>query len=243
MRLTTLPLATALVMSVAAAAHASPITYEYTGTIRITGGLAGVNVGDPITGLLRYDPLVLDTSASANEGVYPGAALLFTANVGGHFFSSTTAGELRVFNDFINGSAITDTFQPRWDNPTGPGMGGGSFVLLSLVNVLGPFDPPPPPPNSSTPFTSDAIPTTLNVADFVQNPSGFFGPPTQVFIHPGFQNSSNVIESSIDSLRLVTQDTNPTAVPEPATLSLVGMGALACVRRLRRAKTDLTNFA
>jgi hypothetical protein len=188
---------TALILAPAAPADAALLTFSWTGTVtEVDAPLASAaQIGDPGSGSFQIESTTPDNDASATFGDYPGPTNM-TITLGGLTATSAlgTIGGLSVFDFTFDGIELD----------TGPWTGApvGAFeVTFAALNMED---------ADATTFASDAIPTSLTLADF----------EIRLF-RIGYSNG----ETSAEVRGIVESIT--VTVPEPAAGALLALGALA----------------
>ena len=163
---------------------------------------ASVYVGAEFSGNYTYDP---DVAVDSNPGdpklgAYNLAGEL-AADVGDmHFAAKDIYAPVR--NDYLAGSVTLDQFMILAQTLT---SGSLPFNRMSITIA----------DNTATVFSSDALPTTLDLADF---------PYVKRF---------EIYADGVET-HLYGNLTSLTLTPEPATLSLLAIGGLAALRRRRK---------
>jgi len=207
--------AAAVMLLFGTGAYASPITFDFTAVVRSgeVGNLPGGLAGDLVSGSFAYDLVGTDRDPSPSAGLFPMSALSFVATVDGTTFTSTGNTLLVVENDAPAGSGtLVDDFSFSFSSGNAPA--GLTVTELDLVlENLG--------PGSRPPFSSDAIPSTLDLADF-----------TTASVNLGIFNGRDTRFTQADIQTLSPEVTADAAVPESGTLVLCGVG-LACLSLLR----------
>jgi hypothetical protein len=190
----------------ASPAAAATITVSFSGTIdfvpsQIASG--PFEAGDPVSGSFQIDSATPDGDAEPTEGSYEGAVSNLSFEIGG--YSGAGAGENELHMRDGEGFVVDNFFvQSDFGGPDVAGFPPFHF----LVN-LGDTD--------NTVFTSDAIPASLDLAEF-----------EIASVILGFLDGNSVynVDASITSLTYT--------VPEPASFALLALGASALTARRRR---------
>lgn len=174
-------------------AHAAPITFQFSGTV--TDDPFGVSrFGAPISGSFTFDSAALDAIAGAATGGYfsEGAPFGFAATVDGAEYIA--AGPL--FIGVVN--AGSDEYSVLASN--------GSTTLELLFED-----------DSGTAFASDALPTSVSLADFGFRQFRLFGSDAEI----------------LGNVETLTSGAGAAPVPEPASVVLFGAGLLLLPLRRR----------
>ena len=163
---------------------------------------ASVYVGAQFSGNYTYDP---DAAIDAKPGDPKlGAYSLggeLAADVGDMHFAATDI-YAPVRNDYTAGSIIVDSFTILAETLT---SGSLQFTRMSITIS----------DDTATAFSSDALPTTLDLADFP------------------YVKSFEIYADGFDT-HLYGDLTSLTLTPEPAALSLLTLGGLALLRSRRK---------
>lgn len=207
------PPLTALIASLALAlpalsTQAETVQFDFTGTVFFTDGtLGGVDVGTALTGRFSYD-----TSAEASS-VFDTTAAIY--NLGAETTMSITLGDYNFVGGYANvfvvdgvGSNAYDSFAIGAGYPTffqnGVPVADG-LLAITLSSKVG---------NTGV-LNSLSLPSTLDVSAFDETDTGF----TYGEIRLG-GNSVNAVSFQVNKI-------TATAVPEPGTAALMGLGLLA----------------
>jgi hypothetical protein len=183
---------------------AATITYDFTGTVfnnSINPFGVTDQAGAAVTGTLSYDTAVADGDPDPARGVYvqTGFAFEFTFASGATVMNPGEFGIFILENNVVVSAEHALVNGVQYDDAT------ALFVLM----------------NSKTPFSSDALPAALNLADFELPLGG---------LEDDFPKRLGV-EFSIDTL---TPHSSLEPVPEPGTLLLLISGLSPLVRRITR---------
>lgn len=190
--------------------------------VAFTGAGNGVAVGGSGTETITINGGT-DNVASFGDGEFSSNGAIFNLIKGGVFgVNSITLGglqsghtyEIQVFNNDARGSRH-ENFLTGYDDGNGSGVVGTSQLNNSPSNGDAPVFPQTDAGDSIIgTFTADSATMTINVFGTNGGPSGNF-------------NTGNS-ESQINAVQLRT-----TAVPEPGSLALIGLGGLLIARRRR----------
>lgn len=206
----------ALFGAMAQPALASPIQVQVTGTISTT--LGPFTAGDNFLITVSVDSTTPDLEAFPNTGHYMTGPFSFTSP--GYSATSPNA-LLYIFPDAPDTFGI---FATQAVGLTGPSVNGKSLGYINAILR----------DNDGNPFSTDAFPTQLNSSTFedtvllIDFCSSFLGNLT-----------GGACIGPLELTGVVSAATMaPAAVPEPATLSLIGLGlagvAVGHCRRRRR---------
>ena len=161
-------------------------------------------VGDTFTFTFSIDETTADTNSSPEDGVYPGVTGVSFSYSNGYTGGAASSPILAV-QSRSSFDALSSQF-----NPTGAGVSGQtpSFIEFSLDDT------------TATAFTSDAIPTALDINDFdVTRLQLFF--------------SGSAGETSVTGI-ITSASVTLSAVPEPSSLAVWVLGGLMLGFRGRR---------
>jgi hypothetical protein len=207
--------ALALVAFAAGPATAVPLTVSFEGTVEfIPAELASVFTdGDLASGFFQIESTTADTvPANPDVGFYPGpTSWSFTFGS----YTATSAGGtaqdyVRIDNDLVLGITI-DLYSAEAFDVSGAAI--GSFEPTRLGFSLNDAN--------TTAFSSDALPTSLDLADFSQG-----GRASIRFDDPVSMTSATV-----------TVVLTSVTVPEPGALALLGLAGLGlAAARARRSR-------
>ncbi len=202
-------------LAVCAGANAAPITFTVDGTVgSVTPNLsgAGVAAGDPFSMTYTFESTTAPRAGSNSSFAVFDALTSLSFTAGAASGSSSSASEIQVDN--APGApndryAVVSRASQGLTGPTlnGLGLNFASFRLDDLSNTV--FS------NALT------LPTSLSFSSFTSG--SFF-----VFYGP---NLDGLINGNVTDIRTAT------AVPEPTTLTLMGLGlaGIALARRRRLA--------
>jgi len=167
---------------------------------------ASVYVGAEFSGNYSYDPdgAIDSVPGDPTVGAYDLDGEL-VAHVGDMYFAATDVFA-PVYNDYVAGSDIVDQFAITAQTLTSGNL-PLKWMKISITDRTG------------TAFSSDALPTTLDLSDF---------PELKAF---------EIYADEYDT-QLFGHLTSLTLVPEPATLTLLVLGGLAVLRRRTGTRLD-----
>lgn len=234
-----LAIATAGTLAFTASAHAIDVRYSFTGKVArlpapisshiVTPGFAslGIAAGDIVTGSFTYDTTGIDGSPTPEVGFYIDTVRALTVTIAGHTWShdfQPGMNFVQIDNDWkipafvaVNPGYSVDKFTIETNALTGPvpsTLGARPLESTSLVLDLSAVTPAP----SDTPFSSPALPASLDYAHFTTLHQGYF---TYTFFDASNRFVFEAIRFDIDSL-------SPAApVPEPGTLLTMACGLVA----------------
>jgi len=190
------------------------ITAEVTGVSDRLGVLEGnINAGDIITGMYIYDSSTPDSDPFEYRGVYEHHAPPYgiTLTVGGFVFMTDPDNVnfiIEIGNDILTIAWIYDAYRLESENnlPLSNGL-SVDYFSLELFDL------------SASALSSAALPTTAPVLDHWYTS----------------YDDIRISGSGRGSFGIDGHLTSAVLIPEPATLALLGLGALALVRRHKRS--------
>jgi PEP-CTERM motif len=190
--------------------EATPVSYSFTGTIDSQTGASAPAVGSAISGTVTYDPDAPLLFLGGNFSDWsPASAASLTAVVGGTPYSATPP----AIDEYVvhNVPVGYPNIPAGQYDDLAIAAGSPTLTLYFLDDTASAFS------------TFNALPASLSLADFQYFDLWVAG--------------STVGESSFGLVQLTPVET--TAVPEPGTVALVGIGlAGGFARRRRRALTE-----
>lgn len=206
-----------LLLVVGSQAGAATIRVSLTGTIDsvdfqlVSGPFA---VGDPVSVSFEVDSTTPDAVPDdPSWGYYIGAVSSLSITFGGYTGTGTGENSLTVEDNRGAPPFVVEAFAVQ-SEITGDGVAGfpPSHVLFYMFA------------DTTTVFSSDAIPATLDLADFLD--------PTVVL---AFADEQDFIVLDVIVAATVESLSYPVAEPDVLTLLLLGvLGAAAAPRRMRR---------
>ncbi len=174
------------------------------------GGVAGIDVGDAISGSLTYNDMPSTTNNNVDSSTYVfSSGFAVSVQIETHLFNSDAASPFNIITVLNNSNFDGDAFEvnaefallPIVVSPTGQ-----KAIRIKLQD------------STETVFSDTSLPLSLNLSSF-DNAGG------SIFSADGSSNFYS-IGFSIDTLTLV---------PEPATMTLLALGGLALLGRRRRS--------
>ena len=198
---------------VAPVANATVLLFNFSGVITAENNTGGTfQVNDPWSGSFSYDTATSDAAGGSSDfGDYNGAVKSFTFQ-SGSYSGSATDGLIQI----TDSPSIEDIFHLFVPAPASfPSVNGIPF-LSSITDLMD---------GARTVFSSDALPTNLNLSDFTGAGDSIF---SNVVWFDGASTSAS-INLGINTLQLV---------PEPSSsVPLLGLVAL-CLIGLSKRRAD-----
>ena len=214
-------LAPFILICLASASHAVPITYKYTGFANSTA-TAAVALGDTVTGQFTYDNEAVQTSFGGGPNIdfanYANSASM-TMSVNGHVAQETNPAFFVVGNNRLPAPTAVDLFRVGTgaNNVTANQVGNHRITIFEIAL----FD------TTATVFGDLTPPPSIDFADFT---SGSLG--VNFLVDLG--NGNTTIRGASFSLTSITR----VGVPEPAMAGLLGLSLFAMVLRGRKRRLN-----
>jgi hypothetical protein len=223
-RLREICIALVILVSGASTAAAVPITFAFTAEVTGSSLLGmGIDEGHIVTGSFTYDTAGTDLNSSDGIAEFldtgiTSVSFSVTSSLGSYDWA---ASDFQTFSTTVwNDTNQSDLFRIFSFSPQTTSSTSDVYLQTAQLRLRN-FDPVLP---TLAPLTSDAIPTTLNLADWASQAQFSF------FVVNGDGLGVGRVDSTLTSLTQVN------SVPEPSSLVLVGAGIAASFgfRRVRR---------
>ncbi len=214
-------LAAILVAWLPASASAAPVTFNFNGAATFVNPYLSSQyaIGNSLTGSLTFDSALVDTDASTTHGLYaPLSSLTFTLNGNVHTFVSGTGFDKIEVQNGTPGNPDQLVFSVDIAGPTVNGF-EPFFLTLTLADPTG------------LALSSDALPTSFNTIQF-----------PQASFTISFTNRTNPHDTTTPGTNFTGVSgtlTGSAAVPEPATLTMLGIGVAGMALRFCRKRSAL----
>jgi hypothetical protein len=198
----------AVLVGMAAAAHASPLTVSFAGSVNLSG------TDTPFSGFFTWEPTTTPTDSGPNHAIYQVDTYQLIFNGVDKSVGSGGAG-LAVYNDAdVPGFGIVDAVLFLGGLDTNVTVGGVTGDTLLVAGFWGP----------TSAFNTLSLPTDFSFLSLL--PNRFAG----VSLEVPFQGDDNDVTIGTGSV------TAAAPVPEPATLTLTALGLSGVVARARRRR-------
>jgi hypothetical protein len=211
----------AFVVLLQASAEAALLTVSFTGQFSSQTGLSPHTfAGSSISGSFTFDTTTADSNGDADKAVYVDTLTVLSGSVTGGsspFNFSATDGNITIRDNTVTGSNFEDFYEVR----AGGGDGVSDSDVSSYALVAFNFSMR----TVTNPAGSGITSTNLGVVP------ALFDTPTIVLT---FQPDSGCGGTSCPQHKLEYRVTELSQVPEPGSLSLMGLGFAALYRRIRR---------
>lgn len=202
-----------VLVATASTASADTLTFNFTGTISdlffFDGDPPELQIGDPVFGSFAFDGNDSDNNSASTHGYYLHSMSITHVTIGSLTWN-LTGGNVLVVNDTSDRYLVEQASNYSGSGPKVDGMHAEDWSM-TLHDSDGTY------------FADDSLPQTpptLSAFEDREMTIRFAATPEP----PDFDFRDGEVRATVDSL---------TIVPEPASLSLLAVGALALIKRKR----------